>query len=71
MEHLLSSSLNGNLTTWGPNYNPGVNFLIECTLPHCIKKLILMVPINVSSHDLQENHFANTKLDNVTVTNTN
>ena len=29
-----------------------------------------MVPINVFSHDLQENHFANTKLDNVTVTNT-
>ena len=29
-----------------------------------------MVPINVSSHDLQENHFANTKLDNVTVTKT-
>ena len=26
-----------------------------------------MVPINVTSHDLQENHFANTKLDNVTV----
>ena len=26
-----------------------------------------MVPINVSSQDLQENHFANTKLDNVTV----
>ena len=28
-----------------------------------------MVPINVSSHHLQENHFANTKIDNVTVTN--
>ena len=28
-----------------------------------------MVPINVSSHDLQENHFANRKLDNVTATN--
>ena len=25
-----------------------------------------MVPINVSSHDLQEYHFANRKLDNVT-----
>ena len=25
--------------------------------------------INVSSHDLRKNHFANTKLDNVTATN--
>ena len=33
-------------------------------------KLFLMVPINVSSHDLQENHFANTKLDYVTATST-
>ena len=37
---------------------------------HCPNalKMFLMVPINVSSHDLQENHFANTKLVNVTVT---
>ena len=27
-----------------------------------------MVPINVYNHDLQENHFANTKLDNLTAT---
>ena len=27
-----------------------------------------MLPINVSRHDLQENHFANTKLDKVTAT---
>ena len=32
-------------------------------------KLFLMVPINVSSHDLQENHFANIKLDYMTATN--
>ena len=29
-----------------------------------------MVPINESSHDLQENHFANTKVDKVTATST-
>ena len=29
-----------------------------------------MAPINVSSHDLQVNHFANTKLDYVTIINT-
>ena len=28
-----------------------------------------MVPINVYSHDLQENHFTNRKLDNLTATN--
>ena len=33
------------------------------------QELFLMVPLNVSSHDLQENHFANTKLDEVTATN--
>ena len=27
-----------------------------------------MVPINVSYHDLQENHFSNIELDNVVVT---
>ena len=27
-----------------------------------------MVPLNVTNHGLQENHFTNTKLDNMTVT---
>ena len=35
----------------------------------CNKKGFQWCPINVSNHDLQEYHFANTKLDNVTVTN--